>query len=203
MTQNLRQVHALVLQEATVNASLRQVHLLTLSGPTADLGIPAGKKASETLISAILATASTAGKAVTAADFTLEDPVAITGTKNTSVKATASNLDAVSGTQTFRYDRKTIASAGYLFTAPIETGSGNTSVLAQLAKINALTGIVFEARDLVDTPIADGDNQVTLVAASTSYVFIPGTTLTIALHSSTPSLATAIANAQLNGFQAA
>lgn len=199
MTQNLRQAHALVLRAPPSGVRLRQTHALTLSGPNS-LGIPAGKKASDALKTAILATASTVGKSITATDFTIEDPVAITGTKNTSVKATSSNTDVATGSQTFRYDRKTLSNAAYLFTAPINIGSGNTSVYALLAQINTLTGVVFEQRDFEDTAIIDGATQVILKAASTSYVFVPGSTLTILLHSATPSLSDLIVNSHLTGF---
>ena len=199
MTQNLRQVHALVLRAPAPGVRLRQVHALALSGP-GSLGIPAGKKASDALKIAILATASTAGKVVTAADFTMEDPVAITGVKNTSVKISTANIDLVSGSQTLRYNRKSLSSAGYLFTAAIEVGAVATSVLAVLAQINALTGVVFEARDFEDTVIPAGATQVTLKAVSTSYIFIPGSTLVIQTHPTYPSLSDVITQIHLSGF---
>lgn len=202
MTQNLRQVHALVLQAPILATKLRQAHLLTLSAKSNGLGIPAGKTAADALKTAILATASTVGKSLTASDFAMEDPVAITGTKNTRVKINATNVQLATGSQTLRYDRKGLSNASYLFTATIDY-AGNTSVWALLAKINTLTGIVFETRDFEDTVIANGATEVTLVAGVNSYVFIPGTTLKIQLHDTVPvypSLEDSITNSQMNGF---
>jgi hypothetical protein len=164
------------------------------------LGIAAGKKASDALKAAIMATASTAGKAILATDFTMEDPVAITGVKNTSVKINTANIDAVTGSQTLRYNRKSLTSAAYLFTTAIEVGTTATSVLAVLSQINALTGVVFEARDFEDTAIGVGATQVALKAATTSYIFIPGTTLVIQTHATFPSLSDLITQPHLSGF---
>jgi hypothetical protein len=118
------------------------------------------------------------------------------------VKINATNIQLATGSQTLRYDRKNLSAAGYLFTAPIDY-AGNTSVLALLSKINTLTGVVFEARDFEDTVITNGATEVTLVAAATSYVFIPGSTLKIQLHGTVPvwpSLEDVITNPHLNGF---
>lgn len=163
------------------------------------LTFTAGLTARETLKALFLSTASAAGVGITVDDFLMEDPVVITGVKNTSVKLNTNNVAVVTGSQTLRYDRQALNSVADKFTAPINTTAA-TTVYGLLAQINAHTGLVFEARDFEDTAIGVGATQVTLKAASTSYIFIPGTTLVIQTYTNFPSLSDLITQPHLSGF---
>lgn len=55
-----------------------------------------------------------------------------------------------------------------------------------IAAINTATGMLLTTADIVDTPIVAGSVEVTIVAATTSYFFVPGSTAQVGF---TPTLA--------------
>lgn len=103
---------------------------------------------------------------------------------NSQLTVTAKAASGYSGTQTLNYNRFTIGSAwsgkdiaSYTVTAGTTHG--------QLAAINAKFGLALTTRDVRNFTVKAGDTAIALVAADTSYYFVPGTE--VVLGSGTPS----------------
>jgi hypothetical protein len=84
-----------------------------------------------------------------------------------------------SGSMEFRYNRWPIVDAFQgLDTTTLPAGN-QTTVHARLAAINAAFGRNFATYDVVNSPVAANATAITLTVASTSFLFLPGTSITI------------------------
>lgn len=91
------------------------------------------------------------------------------------VPLTALPVSQLTGSMYFYYNRVPLNRIGDLGSLTI--GSATTTH-GLITAINTATGLALTTDDIVDTPITSGATTVTLVAASTSYMFIPDSTLT-------------------------
>lgn len=102
---------------------------------------------------------------------------------DTKVKVTPTALALLSGEMYFHYNRANMNRMPDLSSIVI----GNAAnVHALIPQINTLTGMQLTTSDLVNDAIPAGYPEITLTAASTSYLFVPGTKTQIG---NTPTLA--------------
>jgi hypothetical protein len=127
----------------------------------------------------------------------LSTPLA--GGQNTTVSLTAQTSSGYSGSMNFSYTRRNLSDA---FPNPISITppSSATTVWALLSMINSAYSVNLTTADVVNNPVAAGALSVNLVAAASSWMFIPGTT---ALVGNPPTLASIITEPNLPGFQSA
>lgn len=95
---------------------------------------------------------------------------------NSKVKVTPTPAALLSGEMYFYYNRIYMNRLPSL--SSIVIGSA-ANVHALIPQINALTGMQLTTSDLVNDAIPAGYPEVTLTAASTSYLFVPGTQIQI------------------------
>lgn len=116
---------------------------------------------------------------LTTDDVRFGDPVVLdTGEYDTGVDLIAKPAFAYGGRHRFRYSRFDIATvfaaAGY------DLPAGNqTTIHERLTAINAYAGLALEARDVVNATVAADAKQLTLTIAATSYLYKPGTSVTL------------------------
>jgi len=115
---------------------------------------------------------------------------------NSSVLLRTNRTSGYSGTKTMRYNRVDFALAmvGKDSTLPT-TGMGST-VFTSLAAINTKYGLALSTDDVIDAPISGGG--VTIVAANTSWLYLPGTTMRIG--SQIPTMAQAFPQVEIFAF---
>lgn len=95
---------------------------------------------------------------------------------NSKVKITPTALAKLSGEMYFHYNRVYMNRMPDL-SSIVVAGEATTQTL--IPKINTLTGMQLTAADIVDEPIDSEAMVVTITAASTSYLFVPGTTASV------------------------
>lgn len=147
--------------------------------------LPAGVSAATALMNLILAKAkNTRGSN----QFTL-DPVEV-GTRtdyDSKVKLTALPVSLLQGSMYWHYNRIPLGRIPDL--AGVVIG-GALSVNELLAKISTVAGFTLSADDFVNDAIPAGAVEITLTAASTSYIWQPGTQVQLG---TTPTLASKFA----------
>lgn len=97
---------------------------------------------------------------------------------NSKVTLTAKASWTYYGDMTIRYDRHDIANAIYPNPAGLPPDTA-TTIHGRLAKLNTKFGTNLQPRDVVDGPVAANATTYKLVAASTSYLFLPGSELVL------------------------
>lgn len=132
--------------------------------------LPVGVTAASALMSMILAKAKNSR---TANQFTL-DPVEVgTGEGfDSKVKLTALPVSLLQGNMYWHYNRIPLARIGDLSGVVI---GGALTVNELLTKLSTAAGFTFVAGDFVNDAIPAGAVEITLTAASTSYIWQPGT----------------------------
>lgn len=100
---------------------------------------------------------------------------------NTSIVLTARPVSGYKGSLVLRYRRRDLLDAFQSQQAVIQSPSADTSVHALLGTINTAYGYELTTSDLEDTAVLAGATSLTLVVASGSYMFVPGTQITLAL----------------------
>jgi hypothetical protein len=128
----------------------------------------------------------------TAANLTIGQPQASTQNNcNTVVQITAQPASGYSGSMNLYYNRRNIQDAVTSTSWLLGTISAATTVQALLSQINTAYGTNFDPTDVVNGTVNAGATSIMLVAASTSYVFVPGTvvylTNSVSLQLATPS----------------
>lgn len=120
-------------------------------------------------------------KALTLDQVSLGNPSAggATDEYNSKVTLTAKASWLYYGDMTIRYDRFPLELA---VGGPAVPGPGDTAttIHGRLARINQIYGCNLKPRDIVDGPVAADATSYKLVAASTSYLFTPGTEVLMA-----------------------
>jgi hypothetical protein len=194
----MRQVSAFSLQQSSTSGSLRQVSAFTLQ-KSAKPALTGGLAGLWPLIQA------DASITVNSSNLSVSAPVADSTQPNCNTYVTVAPIGALlnsySGTYKLYYNRQdiNIAFAGNNNTWKLSVPSA-TTVKALLSSINSAYGIALDPTDVVDGPVAAGATQLQITIASTSYVYLPGSTLW--LMNSTP-ITTAITNTNLPGFASA
>lgn len=107
---------------------------------------------------------------------------------NAKVKLTPNAAAQLSGEMYFHYNRVYMNRMADLSSIVIGAAANTHALLAQ---INTLTGMQLTTSDIVNDPITAGSVEVTLTAATTSYLFVPGTTVQLG---NTPTLASQFKN---------
>ncbi|MCO6704719.1 hypothetical protein [Streptomyces sp. CHB9.2] len=138
------------------------------------------------------------GVAVTDSLATFGNPVVVSGGYNSAVTLTAAPNSDFMGTVSIQYNRFKLEEA-FKGKNTAQVIGAATSVHGRLAAINAFFGLKLEPRDVVDKPLVPDTPGFTLVAATTSYLFKPGTSVTIGTVSG-EDLSTLIENDQMDGF---
>lgn len=120
------------------------------------------------------------GKTLTVDQVSVSNPSAgaVDDPYNSKVTLTASASSPYFGDMTIRYDRHDISNVIYP-SGPSMPVDDTTTIHARLAKLNAKYGTNLLPRDVVDGPVAANATSYKLVAASTSYLFNPGSELTL------------------------
>lgn len=97
---------------------------------------------------------------------------------NTKVTASATDAQtAYAGSTLFRYNRAAITRH---FINDMQLGitvSSNTTIYDLLAALNTAHNVVMTTDDVVDGPVLAGATGITLTAKSTSFLYLPGTTV--------------------------
>lgn len=138
------------------------------------------------------------GVSVTDALATFGNPVPLTGVYNSAVTLTANPNSDFQGTVSVQYNRFPFEEA-FKGKDTSQVIGAATSIHGRLATINSFFGLKLEPRDVVDKVLKPDTPGFTLVAASTSYLFKPGTSITIGSVSGSD-LGTVIENDQMDGF---
>lgn len=121
---------------------------------------------------------------------------------NTKVKV-AATLQTVgySGWSYLRYNRVSISRS---FEDSLEIGftvATDTTVYGLLGQLNTAHNLKLAPEDVVDKPVKAGAKTLVLTAATTSYLYRPGSTVTLGVIE--PKLASLVTVTQLPGFEAA
>lgn len=95
---------------------------------------------------------------------------------NTKVKVTPTALAKLSGEMYFHYNRIYMNRLPDLSSVVI---GAETTTRALISKINAVSDVQLTADDIVDEAISSEMSVVTIKAAPTSYIFVPGTTISV------------------------
>lgn len=95
---------------------------------------------------------------------------------DTKVKVTPTASALLSGEMYFHYNRVSMNRMPDLSSIAIGSAANTHALITQ---INALTGMVLTTSDLVNEDIPAGTPEFTLKAASTSYLFTPGTQIQV------------------------
>jgi hypothetical protein len=95
---------------------------------------------------------------------------------NSKVKLTPTALAQLSGEMYFHYNRVYMNRMPDL--SSVVVGS-ETTTHALISKINTLTGMQLTVADIVDEPIDSEATVVSIKAAATSYLFVPGTSVSV------------------------
>lgn len=153
------------------------------------INLPKGQTPAVALMAMILVQCRTARPAT---HFNLGSVEAGTETGyDSKVKVTPTELALLSGEMYFHYNRVHMNRLPDL--SSIVIGSA-ANVHALIPQINTLTGMQLTTADLVNDVIPAGYPEITLTAANTSYLFVPGTqtqlgnTLTLASQFSTDTI---------------
>lgn len=118
--------------------------------------------------------------------------------RNTSIELTALPGNPYAGKMTMKYNRFGLARP---FVTPTTLGftvAADTTVHALIASINTAHNLKLVARDLVNNVVKAGAVSITLVAASTSYIYLPTSRVTIGQQ--LPTIASAVTVTALSGF---
>lgn len=145
------------------------------------LNLPTGQTPAQALLAMILKLSRTVRPAT---HFTLGVPEA--GTESgydTKVKVNPTAAALLSGEMYFHYNRVYMNRMASLSSIVIGSAANTHALIPQ---INTLTGMQLTTSDIVNDVIPAGSPEVTLTAASTSYLFVPGTQVQIG---NTPTLA--------------
>lgn len=119
-----------------------------------------------------------AKKVFTYSDIAIGGPVAITddGVVNTEIEVTAYPISGYKGTTKLQYKRVPIYNAVDNKALLININS-NTTIHALLPSINSAYGLALTTSDVENTAVSIGAALISLTAASTSYVYLPGSIL--------------------------
>jgi hypothetical protein len=140
-------------------------------------------------------------KTLTTAQVSFGDPSAAVSEKyNAQVAMIPNPTWDYGGQMVFRYTRYPLGNAFDSANPAMPAGS-QTTVHGRLAAINATYNLNLETRDIVDGPVSASATGFVLTAASTSYLFVPGSKVTVGDPNSN-NLATLITTSALNSFQA-
>lgn len=118
-------------------------------------------------------------KTLTFDQISFNDPVNIVDLNyNSKVTLVAAHDFMYSGTMDMRYNRFDLIDLfqGLSLTLPTDTV---TTIHGRLAKINTTFDCNLKPRDVVDGPVAANATSLTLTVASGSFLFIPGTKVTL------------------------
>jgi hypothetical protein len=174
----LRDIRGYVMVTAPAPVQLRTINGYAMV-PFQDL--PKGKTAAVALMDMILVRLKSARPA---SHFNLGAVELGTETDyNAKVKLTPNAVALLSGEMYFHYNRIYLSRMPSLSSIVIGSAA-NTHAL--IPAINTLTGMQLTTNDIVNEDIPAGYVEVTLTAAATSYLFIPGTQCQVG---NTPSLA--------------
>jgi len=138
------------------------------------------------------------GIAVNDALATFGNPVTVSGTYNTAVTLTATPDTDYEGTVSIQYNRFKLAEA-FKGKDTSQVIGAATTIHGRLATINSFFGLKLEPRDVVDKVLLPDAPGFTLVVASTSYLYQPGTTMRIGVENAND-LSIQIEVDQMNGF---
>lgn len=118
--------------------------------------------------------------------------------RNTKLVVTALPNDSFSGTKEVKYDRIAMAKP---FATPLTLGftvDVATTTHALLSAINTAHNVKLVPGDVVNNPVAANAKTVRLVAADSSYLYRPGTA--VSLGDKEPVIASAVTVKDLSGF---
>jgi hypothetical protein len=175
-TIDIRNVRAFALTQPAVDVTLRKVRAYALVHPS-----PVTYLSMKADVALLTAVNKEHGKNFTESQVFFENPRALAGDAryNSKVSMKPQPTYPYSGSMEFRYNRWPIADAFQgLDTSTLPAGN-QTTVHARLAAINAAFGRNFATYDVVNSPVAANATAVTLTVASTSFLFTPGTSITI------------------------
>lgn len=196
---SVRQLNAYTLQQSSTQGAVRQIngYTLQLNRKPPITGGLAG------LWPLIVADASIA---LVQSQLSVSAPFADSSQSGCNTGVTVAPLGALlnqySGHANLYYNRRSFADA-FLISGTqwlLGTITTATTIRALLSSINSAYAIALDPTDVNDGPVPAGTTQLTLTAATTSYVFQPGTTV---LLMNTVALTTAISNVNLPGFAGA
>jgi hypothetical protein len=143
---------------------------------------------------------SEAKQVFTTSQISIGAPAASTAVPNTNTVIEVSALagSGYSGEVNLYYSRINVANvfASTQFLLPAITSATTKSAL--IPAINTAYGTYLVPTDIVDGPVPAGTTSITLTIAAGSYVYIPGTQVTLM---NTKALTSAITTTALNGFQ--
>lgn len=118
--------------------------------------------------------------------------------RNTKLVVTALANDSFGGSKEVKYDRIPMSRP---FATPLTLGftvTNATTVHALLDAINTAHNVKLVPGDVVDNPVVANAKTVRLVAASTSYLYHPGTV--VSLGAVEPTIDSVVTVKSLNGF---
>lgn len=129
---------------------------------------------------------NTTGVVFSPSNSTLGVPQAITPVNgnNTTISLAGLASSGYGGSVTLTYRRASLAVA-FVAGAPLQGISAASTIYALLPSINAAYSLHLSQFDIVDGPVTAGALSVVLTAASTSYMFAPGTTFSVPVLSKT------------------
>ncbi|MNZ78399.1 hypothetical protein D3C78_969680 [compost metagenome] len=192
---SLRKVQGFTLESPIPDAKIRRIVGFSLESVT-PTSLFSNLNGLETLRAAIK---KEMGVTVTDALATFGDPQPAIDSYNTRVVLTAVSTSEYSGTMGIRYNRFPLEEAFKGKNTSQVIGAA-TSIHGRLAAINAFFGLKLEPRDVVDKALLPDTPGFTLRVASTSYLYVPNSTMVIGVINGND-LAIEIDNSQMNGFE--
>lgn len=193
----LRKISGVVLYEDAPIAVVRTIYGLALIADVSKTYLK--MKGAVALLTAIN---KEHGKTLTAVQVSFADPAP---SDDPSFNTTVAMLPApdwlYSGQMVFRYERYALEELFRNESLTLPVGN-QTTVHERLAGVNSAFGCNLEPRDVVDGPVAANATGFTLTVASTSYLFLPGTSIRLGAPPPVTDLAQLSPNTDLAGFDA-
>lgn len=139
------------------------------------------------------------GQAFTLSQVSFGAPQVLVGDQdyNTSTLLTPNRTSGYSGTKTMRYNRVDLALALSGKDPALPTSGMGTTLWASLPAINTKYALSLTTADVVDRSVT-GLSGITITAADTSVLFIPGTTVRIG--SQIPTMSAAFPQVEIFAF---
>lgn len=190
----IRDVRAYALAEPLASSYYRNFRAYALVGP-----LPLDYLKMKGSVALLTAINKEHKKSITAEQVSFGDPTSITDpVYNSSVPMIAAPGWLYSGQMVFRYNRYRIDQM--LETEnPAKPAGTATTIHGRLAGINAAFGCNLEPRDVVDGVVAANTTGFRVTIASTSHLFIPGSSVVFGTLPVTPDLSS-IGVSTLSGF---
>ena len=175
-TVEVRTVRAYALAQPAVDINVRTLRAYALIAPP-----PKGYLSTNGAVALLAAVNKQYGKTLTDAQVFFENPRAFAGDDRYNSKVTMKPQASFpyAGTMEFRYNRWLLSDAFIGSDTTVLPAGNQTTVHARLPAINAAFGCNLATTDVVNAAVAANATTIVLVAASTSFLFTPGSTVTI------------------------